>query len=64
MVEIEYSPMAVATPPRLMGMPHSLTLMKATSGGSCAMIFSTQSSCQPQSQTMSFCPRPACRMPS
>ena len=64
MVEMEYSPTAVATPPRLIGMPHSLTLMNRASRGSWAMMLSTQSSCQPQSQTINFCPLPARRMPS
>src|ERR1019366_2224442 len=60
---MEYSPTVVATPPRLIGIPHSLTLMNLASRGSWAMMLSSQSSCQPQSQTIKVWPWPARSMP-
>src|SRR5438309_1658998 len=53
MAEIEYSPTTLFTPPRWMGMLHSLTLMRATSRGSRSIMASAHSSFQPQSQTIS-----------
>ena len=50
--DIEYSPTSVATPPRSIGMLHSLTLSRRVSRGSLGISSRHISSGQPQSQTI------------
>src|SRR6478672_4461911 len=61
--EREYSPTIDFTPPRTIGMSHSLTLCRIADFGSRAIVPSESSSFQPQSQAMSFCLPPAALMP-
>src|ERR1043165_6084252 len=62
--EMQYSPTTLSTPPRLIFMLHSLTLMNAASAGNPLMICSARPSGQPQSQIMSCAFVPDCPMPS
>ena len=52
--EIEYSPTVVFTPPRVMGLDHSLTDINHVDFGNVSITSAAHASFQPQSQTITL----------